>query len=96
MYGHEEIAIRKNLPRVGDVVRNKKHGTYWRVMEKREVWTATGDDPQTGNPRMIPAIYLSYWKITEGQPPGVGQMLGYMYTLLDNTFETHWEIKPKK
>jgi hypothetical protein len=28
----------------------------------------------------------------EGVAPGVGQMMGFLYTLYDNTFETNWEI----
>lgn len=89
---HEEVDLRKRLPRVGQLVKNRKHGTLWKVIEKREVWAATGDDPNTGNPRLVPAIYLCYWKVAEGQLPGVGKMVGYMYTALDNTFETNWEI----
>jgi len=50
------------------------------------------DDPQTGNPRLVPAIYLGFWKIVEGRLPGEGQMLGFLYTAFDNTFETNWEI----
>ncbi len=96
MHTHEEIEFRKNLPHVGDVVRSKKYGTLWRVLEKRELWTATGDDPKTGGPRLVPAIYLNYWKILEGQPPGVGKMLGYVYTAFDNTFEMNWEIQKEK
>ena len=92
MLTHEEIELRKNLPRVGDIVRSKKHGTLWRVMAKSERWAPMADDPQTDNPRLVPAIYLSFWKIVEGHHPGVGQMLGYMYTSFDNTFESNWEI----
>ena len=25
-------------------------------------------------------------------PPGIGKMLGYAYSLHDNTFETNWEM----
>lgn len=84
---HEEIMRQKNLPRVGQTVRNKKYGTVWRVMEKREVWQNTPDQQH-----LVPAIYLMYWKIKEGVMPGVGQMRGYTYTLYDNTFEANWEI----
>jgi hypothetical protein len=88
----DEIIQEKRLPRVGQTVRSKKYGTLWRVMEKREVWQSIADDPQTGEPRMIPAIFLSYWKIQEGGPPGVGKIMGFTYTLYDNTFAHHWEI----
>jgi len=35
---------------------------------------------------------LCYWRVQEGKPPGVGKMLGYAYSLHDNTFETNWEM----
>ncbi len=91
---YEEIIRKKGLPSVGQTVRSKKFGTKWRVMEKREVWNNIDPDPKTGEPRMIPAIYLSYWKIQETNPPGVGKMMGYLYTLYDNTFEANWAIVP--
>lgn len=92
MLTHEEIELRKTLPRVGDTVRSKKYGTLWRVMTKSERWAPTGDHPVTGDPRLVPAIYIGYWKIVEGVPPGVGRMLGFLYTAYDNTFESNWEI----
>lgn len=88
---YEEIISQKGLPQVGETVRSKKYGTLWRVLEKREVWSNIDPDPQSGEPRMVPAIYLNYWKIQDGVPPGVGKMMGYLYTLYDNTFEANWE-----
>ena len=73
-----DILIQKKIPRVGQTVRSKKHGTLWRVVEKKEVWQNTSDDPQTGNPRLIPAIQLTYWKIRKGGQQGIGKMLGYL------------------
>jgi hypothetical protein len=84
--------LQQKLPKVGQTVRSKKHGTLWRVMEKREVWKNVDDDPKTSQPRMLPAISLSYWRIKEGELPGVGKMMGFLYTLYDNTFEANWEI----
>ena len=92
MSTHDEIELRKVLPRVGDTVRSKKYGTLWRVMEKREMWEQSADDPLSGNSRLIPAIYIRFWKIQEQKVPGIGKMLGYCYTALDNTFETNWQI----
>lgn len=92
MQSYEEIMAKKGLPRVGQTVRSKKFGTLWRVMEKREVWNNIDPDPKTGEARMIPAIYLSYGKVEEGKAPGVGKMMGFTYTLYDNTFEANWEI----
>lgn len=86
---HEEVFRQKKLPNVGQTVRSKKHGTLWRVMEKREIWQNIEGDPQT---RMLPPIYLAYWKVQKGVLPGIGKMFGYAYTLHDNTFEANWEI----
>jgi hypothetical protein len=90
----EEISRIEGLPRVGWTVRSKDHGTLWRVIEKREVWQTITDDPQTGEPSSIPAIYLSYWRIQDGVRPGVGKVMGFTYTLYDYTFTQHWEIVP--
>ena len=90
--GHEDVMRQKKLPRVGQTVRSKQYGTLWRVLEKREVWQTIEDDPETGTPRMLPAIYLSFWRVREGVMPGIGKMLGYAYTLHDTTFESNWDI----
>lgn len=92
MKEYDQIIAEKGLPNVGQIVRSKKYGTLWRVMEKKETWYNIDPDPKTGEPRMVPAIYILYWKIQEGNPPGVGKMLGYLYTLYDNTFKLNWEI----
>jgi hypothetical protein len=86
---HEEVFRKKKLPDVGQTVRSKKYGTVWRVMEKREIWQNIEGDPQT---RMLPAVYLAYWKVQKGVLPGIGKMFGYAYTLHDNTFEANWEV----
>lgn len=88
---HDDVIREKHLPSVGQSVRNKKHKTLWRVIEKKEVWLNTDDDPETGEYRVIPAIYLCYWRVKEGRQPGIGKMLGYAYSLHDNTFDTNWE-----
>ena len=81
MKDYQEIIEKKGLPQVGQIVRSKRYRTLWRVMEKREVWQNIDPDPETGEPRMVPAIYLAYWKVQDGVPPGVGKMFGYLYTL---------------
>lgn len=83
---HDDIIREKRLPRVGDTVRSRKYGTLWRVIEKREVHQNTSDLM-----KVVPAIYLCFWRIKEGQQPGYGRMLGYAYTLHDNTFDANWE-----
>ncbi len=89
---YEKIIKEKGLPRVGQTVRSKDYGTLWRVMEKKEIWHNVHPNPVTGAQPMIPAIYLLFWKVQEDAPPGVGRMMGYEYTLYDNTFELHWDI----
>ena len=95
MNDFEEISRLEGLPRLGETVRSKDYGTLWRVIEKREVWQ-TINDPETGEPCEIPAIYLSYWRIQEGVRPGVGKVMGFTYTLYDYTFAQHWEILPHR
>ena len=73
-------------------VRSKKYYTLWRVIEKKEIWQNTFDDPGTGEPRLMPAIYLTYLRIREGERQVTGKMIGYAYTLHDNTFEANWEV----
>lgn len=91
MNDFEEITRLEGLPRLGETVRSKDYGTLWRVIEKREVWQ-TIPDPETGERREVPGIYLSYWRIREGVRPGVGKVIGFTYTLYDYTFSQHWEI----
>jgi hypothetical protein len=83
---HDDVIREKKLPKVGDTVKSRKFGTLWRIIEKKEVWQSTVDET-----RLIPAIYLCFWKVAEGKQPGYGKMLGYAYTLHDNTFEVNWE-----
>jgi hypothetical protein len=92
MKDFEEIMQKKKLPKIGQVVRSKKYGTKWRVVEEKEVWHNIDPDPKTGEARMIPAIYLSFWRVQEGVMPGVGRMMGFLYTLYDNTFEANWDL----
>ena len=91
-YTHDEVFRQERLPGVGQIVRNKKYGTLWRVMEKREIWQNALGDPKSGLPRQLPAIYLAYWRVEKGVLPGLGKVLGYSYALHDNTFATNWEI----
>jgi hypothetical protein len=83
---HDEIIKEKKLPKVGDTVKSRRYGTLWRIIEKKEVWQNTEDLD-----RIVPAIYLCFWRVKPGQQPGYGKMLGYAYTLHDNTFEANWE-----
>ena len=89
---YDEVLRQKKLPGVGQIVRSKKYGTLWRVMEKREIWQNSESDPKSGSPGLLPAVYLAYWRVDKGVLPGLGKILGYSYTLHDNTFAANWEI----
>jgi hypothetical protein len=91
MDGFEQILRRKGFPRIGTMVRCRRNNSLWRVMD-REVWRRVEHDPKTDESRVVPTFYLSFWRIETGVPPGVGQMLGYLYTLNDNSFEANWEV----
>jgi hypothetical protein len=93
---HDEVFRQKRLPNVGQIVRSKKYGTLWRIMEKREMWQPTAHDSQSGEGGLVPAIYLAYWKVQKGMMPGIGKMFGYAYTIHDTTFETNWEVVEEK
>ena len=56
---HIEVFRQKKLPDVGQIVRSKKYGTLWRVMEKREIWQHTAHDPKSREAGLVPAIYLT-------------------------------------
>ena len=60
-------------------------------LEKKEIWRNIDSDPKTNEPRMVPAIYLLYWKVQE-EEAGVGKMMGFEYTLYDNTSSLNWDI----
>jgi hypothetical protein len=91
MQEYEEIIQQKGLPSVGQTVRSKKYGTLWRAIKKEEIWRNIDPNPQTGESRMVPAIYLLYWKVQEEMPPGVGKLMGFEYTMYDNTFSLNWD-----
>jgi len=77
---------------VGQTVLSKKYGTHWRIVEKREVWQDTTDDPETEEPRLMQAIHLTYQQIGKGVKPEIGKIMGFSYTLHHNSFEANWKI----
>ena len=89
---HDDVIREKGLPRVGQIIRNRKYGTFWRVIEKTEVYQNTADDMKTGQPRMFPAINLVYRRFNVEKRQEMEDKLGYTYTLHDNTFGLNWEI----
>ena len=89
---HDDVIKVKNLPRVGQLVRSRKYGTIWRVIEKREVYQNIADDIKTGRPRMVPAVHLTYRRCNVEKQPEMDKKMAYAYTLYDSTFKVNWEI----
>ena len=87
----DEVLRRYGLPGAGAVVRRRENNSLWRVMT-RELWRLAERDPETDEEQIILRFYLSFWRIETGVPPGVGQMLGNLYSFQDNSFEADWEI----
>ena len=79
------------LPRVGERVRSKRHGTIWKIIEEKEVWV-DGEEGLRGERELIPAIYLRYWRPKPAEEPGTGKTMEYRYSVMDNSFHAHWEI----
>jgi len=76
-----------NLPRVGQKVRHRRHGTVWKVIEEKEVWVeGTGE----GAPALVPALHLRFWKVNARL--GRGKTHSHQYTPGDRSFDHHWEI----
>jgi solute carrier family 9B (sodium/hydrogen exchanger), member 1/2 len=96
MESHDDVIREKRLPSVGQYVQSRKHGTLWRVIEKREVWLNTAAAVDSLEYQAVPAIYLCYWRVQEGTLPGIGRMRGYAYSLHDNTFEANWQVVDPK
>jgi len=88
---HDDIIREKKLPSVNQCVRSKKHNTIWRVIGKKELWLNASDDPKGIECRSTPAVYLYYLRV-KGGSPGIFKMLGFTYTLQENTFEANWEV----
>lgn len=93
VYRFKVLRERLKLPRVGQRVRNRVHGTLWKVIEEKEVWVepAHGADATDGTLGYVPALYLRYWKVNEQAPPGTGKTQQHLYTLGDTSFDRFWE-----
>jgi NhaP-type Na+/H+ or K+/H+ antiporter len=94
MYRFKELRDDLNLPRVGERVRSKDHGTVWKIIEEKETWL---DVPakrvgSTNGNRLIPAIELRYWKEETSNGPGTGKTLYYRYSQVDPSFHDFWEV----
>ena len=60
-------------------------------MEKKEIWANILPEPQSGETSLVPAIYLKFCRVQDGERPGVGRMMGFESTLYDNTLTLNGE-----
>lgn len=93
MSGYRFITLRDRLklPRVGERVRHKRHGTVWKVIEEKEIWISPAREG--GGPvRQVPALSLRFWKVENNVPRGTGKTYRHNYTFEDHSFDLHWEI----
>ena len=88
-YRFKDIRERLALPRTGDRVRSKRYGTIWKIIQEKEEWL----QPAKNGSLPIPVIYLRFWKVdNENKAPGTGRTLKYRYSLVDESFDRHWEL----
>jgi NhaP-type Na+/H+ or K+/H+ antiporter len=79
------------LPRVGERVRHKLHGTVWKVIEEKELWIRQPEAASTA-PEVVPALALRFWKVRGDDSRGRGKTMRHRYTPGDHSFEIYWEI----
>ncbi|MHC1728366.1 MAG: cation:proton antiporter [Syntrophobacteraceae bacterium] len=93
LYRFKELREKLGLPRVGERLRSKQHGTVWKVIEKKEIWLH-GDSSSSGSGEAgrVPAIYLRYWREETSKGPGRGKTMAFEYSIRDRSFDKHWEI----
>ncbi|MBW2134534.1 MAG: cation:proton antiporter [Deltaproteobacteria bacterium] len=91
IYRFKPLREKLQLPRVGQRVRHKKHGTIWKIIEEKEIWLEEQTDRGF---HLIPAINLRFWKPREGQRLGKGRTMSHNYTANGPSFHEHWEIMP--
>jgi NhaP-type Na+/H+ or K+/H+ antiporter len=93
-YMFKDLREKTELPRVGEKVMSRRFGTVWKVIEEKESWLEERTGPLKGpSPaRLVPAIYIRYWREDSGTGPGTGKTQDYYYSQEDSSFGNHWEI----
>jgi solute carrier family 9B (sodium/hydrogen exchanger), member 1/2 len=79
------------LPRVGQRVRHKRHGTVWKVIEEKEIWVTPAVSREASS-KLAPALSLRFWKVQGGGLRGTGKTYRHDYLPGDHSFDLHWEI----
>ena len=93
-YRFKDLRARKGLPHVGQMLRNRKTGKMWKVIEEKEIWLRPSEE-SSGNRernRPLPAIVQRYWEKDSGAGPGTGKTQFFQYSPSDPAFEDQWEI----
>lgn len=92
LYRFKELREKLGLPRVGERLRSRRHGTVWKVIEKKEIWLPAQPSFNGSGGERIPAIYLRYWREETSRGPGRGKTMSFEYSIHDRSFDKHWEI----
>ncbi len=93
---HTDLVEKMHLPRVGDIIKHKKFGSFWKVMEERDVWETIEDDPDTGEPRMVPAVAMRICQLEDGTVPDNSRCISHAYNLHEDFFESNWDVLTKQ
>ncbi len=93
-YRFKELRERYGLPHVGQRVRNKETDMVWKVIEEKEDWieAPAEAEKEAGFGRLLPAIYIRYWKENGSGRPGSGETRTLRYSVKDPSFNDYWEI----
>jgi NhaP-type Na+/H+ or K+/H+ antiporter len=91
LYHFRTLREKLHLPHVGQRVRHRISRTQWKVIEEKELWVENPSG-NGGPPGVMPAVYLRFWKLQEGQGPGQGKTLAHRYYPGDDSFSQYWEI----
>jgi len=86
VYKFKELRAKHGLARVGERVRSRQHGTVWKIIEEKEIWT------EGLNRHLAPCILIKYWREDTSSGPNTGKTMTYRYSQDDPPFENYWEI----
>jgi hypothetical protein len=73
---------------------SRRFGTVWKVIEEKETWLEGEARTPKGSSgaRLVPAIYIRFWREDSGTGPGTGKTQDYYYSQQDSSFRKHWEV----
>ncbi len=93
-YRFKELRESMGLPRVGERIGSKEFDSVWKVIEEKEAWVEGPTDlgQEKSFSRLVPAIFLRYWREDTSSAPGTGRTKLYRYSRIDPRFDRYWEI----